>query len=559
MLKRTFDFVVAGVALVALAPFFFSLAILIKVSSPGPVLYRAVRIGRGGRPFVMFKFRSMREEVFPLHIAPRVTMDGDTRITPVGRFLRRSKLDELPQFWNILKGDMSLVGSRPQDPRYFAHYTETQRRVFNSRPGLVSAGNVAYLHEEELLGQVDGDMETYYIDVLMPEKLRLDIAYMANRSLLKDLDILRRAIFGILAMNISKKRTSCCDGFLLQKRGAIKSYRREGPNATKLPSVSVIIPARNAEAIISSALDSVMAQDYAGAIEVIVADGSDSQATAEVVGQQYPDVRLIANPERTTPNGLNAALEEASGQIVVRCDCHATLSRDYVRRAVETLARTGAAVVGGRQRPVGDTLFERAVGLAITTPLGAGDARYRLGGAEGPVDNFYLGVYRRDALEAVSGFDPVLTRGQDAELNWRLRRHGELVWFDPELVVFYRPRGNLRALARQYFDYGRWKPVILKRNLAELRARHLAAPSIALGLAGSVLLAVASVSSMAVVFPFFYAVALIAGAVGVGICRRDIAAVLLPVALATMHLCWGIGFFFPARPDPSLERPQKPT
>ena len=330
-------------------------------------------------------------------------------------------------------------------------------------------------------------------------------------------------------------------------------------NSATLPLVSVIIPARNAEASISSTLDSVMAQDYAGAIEVIVADGSDSPATAEVVRQQYPAVQIVPNPERTTPNGLNAAIEEASGQIVVRCDCHATLPPDYLQRGVETLMRTGAAVVGGRQRPVGDTLFERAVGLAISTPLGAGDARYRLGGAEGPVDNFYLGVYRRDALEAVGGFDPALSRGQDAELNWRLRRGGEVVWFDPAMTAFYRPRGNLRALARQYFDYGRWKPMILKRNLTELRVRHLVAPLIALGLVGSALLALAGFSAVAMVLPLLYATALIVGAVVVGICRQDSAAVILPVILVTMHLCWGIGFFFPAQPDPSLDRPQKPT
>ena len=222
-------------------------------------------------------------------------------------------------------------------------------------------------------------------------------------------------------------------------------------NSATLPLVSVIIPARNAEASISSTLDSVMAQDYAGAIEVIVADGSDSPATAEVVRQQYPAVQIVPNPERTTPNGLNAAIEEASGQIVVRCDCHATLPPDYVQRGVETLMRTGAAVVGGRQRPVGDTLFERAVGLAISTPLGAGDARYRLGGAEGPVDNFYLGVYRRDALEAVGGFDPALSRGQDAELNWRLRRGGEVVWFDPAMTAFYRPARQSSSLGPAVF------------------------------------------------------------------------------------------------------------
>ena len=337
--------------------------------------------------------------------------------------------------------------------------------------------------------------------------------------------------------------------------------RDDAPGSAGLPLVSVIVPARDAEETIASTLDSILAQDYAGPMEIVVADGSDSRSTSEVVRRQYPGVKLVSNLERTTPNGLNAALRAAAGRVVVRCDTHAALTPGYVRRAVHTLERTGAAVVGGRQRPVGDTAFERAVGMAITTPLGAGDARYRLGGPEGPVDNFYLGVYRRDALDAAGGFDPALVRSQDSEFNWRLRARGELVWFDPAMTVFYRPRGALLALARQYFDYGRWKPVVLRRNPTELRLRHLASPLLVLGLVGSALLGAASLllpgmewalaASMAM--PVFYAAAIVLGAVVVGLLRRDASAVLLPVVLATMHLSWGVGFFLPARAKRSAD------
>ena len=339
--------------------------------------------------------------------------------------------------------------------------------------------------------------------------------------------------------------------------------RGDTRSSLELPLVSVIVPARDAEATIASTLDSILAQDYAGPMEIIVADGSDSPATSEVVRRKYPSVRLVLNPEQTTPNGLNAALRAAAGRIVVRCDTYAALTPEYVSRAVDTLERTGAAVVGGRQRPQVGTAFERAVGMAITTPLGAGDARYRLGGREGPVDNFYLGVYRRDALDAAGGFDPALVRNQDCELNWRLRKRGGLVWFDPAMTVYYRPRGALRALARQYFDYGRWKPAAPKGNLTELRLRHLASPLLVLGLVASALLGAAGLLlpgmdwalAAAMALPIFYVAALGLGAVVVGLLRRDASAVLLPVILATMHLSWGVGFFLPARPKRSAYFP----
>ena len=324
--------------------------------------------------------------------------------------------------------------------------------------------------------------------------------------------------------------------------------RREHRAASaELPSVTVIIPARNAEATIAATLDSIMAQTYEGSLEVIVADGSDSPATFEAIKRQCPSARVVPNPGRTTPNGLNAALMAAAGRVVVRCDSHAALAPDYVRRAVETLARTGATVVGGRQQPIGETPFERAVSMAITTPLGAGDARYRLGGREGLADTLYLGVFRSDALAASGGFDPRLASGEDTELNWRLRKHGGTLWFDPSLAVFYRPRRTLRALARQYFRYGRWKLPVLRRHPAELRLRHLASPLLVSGLAASALLGLAGAVGLAAALPLLYAATLILGAAVVGIRRRDAAALLLPAVLATMHASWGLGFLMPAR------------
>ncbi len=335
--------------------------------------------------------------------------------------------------------------------------------------------------------------------------------------------------------------------------------RPSEPDGTKpgRPPVSVIIPVRNAEATLPETLRSVLSQDYEGAIEVIVADGSDTRATAEMIGRRFPGVRVIPNARRDTSSALNAALGAAAHSIIVRCDAHSFLPAGYVARAVKTLGETAAANVGGRQNPVGRTSFERAVALAMTTPLGSGGARYRVGGPAGPADTVFLGVFRRDAVEAAGGFDPRLVRNQDYELNWRLLERGETVWFDPGLSVDYRPRGSFSGLARQYFEYGAWKRVVLGMHPASLRPRQLAAPLLVAGLAVSGLLGAAGAAlaaldvaapveaqlAAAAVVPLFYLLALLLGSAAVVVRRRESGVLLVAAVLATMHLFWGAGFF----------------
>lgn len=324
------------------------------------------------------------------------------------------------------------------------------------------------------------------------------------------------------------------------------------------PPVSVVVPARNEGATLAETLESVFSQDYAGPLEVIIADGSDGPAMAEMVAQRFPQVRVLSNPQRKTPAGLNLAWRAAAHDIIVRCDARSILPPGYIRQAVRTLARTKAANVGGRQLPKGRTFFERAVALATTTPLGVGDARYRLDGPEGPVDTVYLGVFRRDALEALGGFDERFIRNQDYELNWRIRERGETVWFDANLAVEYRPRGSLRTLARQYFEYGHWKREMLREHPRSLRLRQVAAPllvgalaaSESLALLGAALAALDASSAGAVLaaataVPLGYALTLLIGAAVVGLRRRSTAALLMPVVLTVIHICWGSGFFAP--------------
>lgn len=305
----------------------------------------------------------------------------------------------------------------------------------------------------------------------------------------------------------------------------------------RFPLVSVVIPARESAGTVGDAIRSALEQDYPGGLEVVVADGG-GEGTAELA--IAAGARVVPNPAGTTPAGLNAAIAASVGEVVVRCDAHAVLPAGYVRQAVETLQRTGAGNVGGMQVPSGTTFWERAIGYAMASPLGSGDARYRVGGEAGPVDTVYLGVFPREVLDRVGGFDETLDRNQDYELNWRIRQSGDVVWFDPALRVLYRPRGSLTDLWRQYRDYGRWKREVLRRHPGSVRLRQLAAPALVLGLATSV--PAALITPWALAVPAAYGAAVGAFGVAKALERRDTAAVGSGPALATMHLAWGIGF-----------------
>ena len=186
-MQRAFDVAASFAALLFLSPLLALLALTVKVTSSGPVLYRGPRVGRDGVPFSILKFRTMRVGV----AGPLITREADPRVTPVGRFLRRWKLDELPQFINIVRGEMSLVGPRPESPEFVALYTEDERRVLRVRPGLTSPASVKYRHEESLLtGQAWQDL---YVNGIMRDKLRIDLAWLSRRTFASDLRLLLRS------------------------------------------------------------------------------------------------------------------------------------------------------------------------------------------------------------------------------------------------------------------------------------------------------------------------------------------------------------------------------
>lgn len=196
--KRGLDIFAALFGLVLLAPFFVLIAILIKRDGPGPVFYRGRRVGRNGREFAILKFRTMKE-CPDSYRGPKVTAWDDPRITSVGRWLRQTKINELPQFWNVLKGEMSVVGPRPEDPEIVAKWTEQVRReVLSIRPGITSPASVLYRDEEQLLSS-GNPMQTYLHSVL-PTKLRLDQLYVRHRSIWLDLDIIFWTVLVVLPL-----------------------------------------------------------------------------------------------------------------------------------------------------------------------------------------------------------------------------------------------------------------------------------------------------------------------------------------------------------------------
>ncbi len=319
---------------------------------------------------------------------------------------------------------------------------------------------------------------------------------------------------------------------------------------SEFPAVTVVMPVMNEERHLAESVQRILDQDYAGRVDVVIAVGPSRDRTMDVasaLATQHPAVSIVENPSGRTPAGLNRAIAAARGEVIVRVDGHALIPTDYIRVGVETLERSGADNVGGIMAAEGSTAFERAVARAMTTWFGVGGASFHIGGAEEPALTVYLGCFRRSALERVGGFDETMERAQDWELNLRIRQTGGVVWFTPNMHVVYRPRHSVRALARQYHDYGRWRRELARRHPHTLSLRYLAAPLLVIALI---------ISAIAIVVGALlgngWAVAL-GAAVLLGYLLISIAASLpaaswpvrlrLPLVFWTMHLAWGTGFW----------------
>ncbi len=317
------------------------------------------------------------------------------------------------------------------------------------------------------------------------------------------------------------------------------------------PGVSVVMPIRNEERHLAAAVQRVVDQDYPGDLEIVLSIGpshDETHAVADRLAVADSRIRVVDNPSGRTPAALNIAVREASHDIIVRVDGHGELCDGYLESAVRTLEETGAANVGGLMDAQGTTPFEQAVAAAYNSRWGLGGGGFHLADTpEGPATTVFLGAFRREALEAVGGFDETMHRAQDWELNLRLRQAGQLVWFTPRMRVTYRPRSGVRDLVRQFFHTGQWRREVIRRNPHTASLRYLAPPTavvgLGAGLGGGVLGLATGNRLLQTLFiaPVTYLCFLATATTtvrGLGPAAR----LRLPLVLAIMHICWGLGF-----------------
>lgn len=306
------------------------------------------------------------------------------------------------------------------------------------------------------------------------------------------------------------------------------------------PTVSILLPVFNEAASIELCLASLRAQNYPVIIEILVAEGGSDDGTSDIVSAvaaRDPRVRMIANPDRLQSHGLNRLLALARGEIIVRADAHTEYAADYVSRCVAVLAETGADLVGGPMLPSGTTAMEKAVAVAMTSPVAVGGAAFRRRGAAGPVDTVYLGALATATLRRHGGYRHLPSGvAEDADLAYRIRRAGGRVWLDPAIRSAYRPRSTLGALWRQFRRYGVGKAEMLYLNGEFPSWRPLAPLLLMAGMLGGVVVGAAGISW----WPLAGIVAIWVAAVGVGSLRSQ-SPVRTTAAIATMHAAYGIG------------------
>jgi succinoglycan biosynthesis protein ExoA len=331
--------------------------------------------------------------------------------------------------------------------------------------------------------------------------------------------------------------------------------RKDAPHVPVGAGVSFVMPVLNERAYLRRAVETVLAQDVAGPTELILALGPSNDGTTELARELAADNRivLIDNPDADIPIGLNRAIRAARHPTIVRVDAHSELEPGYTTRALSTLERVRAANVGGVMKADGRSPFQRAVARAYNSPIGLGGGAYHGGTQEGEAESAYLGVMRRAILEEVGLFDESIRRGEDWELNLRIRRAGYRVWFDPSLAVTYWPRESWTRLGRQFSATGRWRGELVRRYGRGNSVRFFAPPALVLALGLSIVIGLLqltgvltgwwSLAASVVYLPVIaYAVLIVAVALGPGGGDGWRDKLWTLAVLPTMHLSWGAGF-----------------
>ncbi len=332
--------------------------------------------------------------------------------------------------------------------------------------------------------------------------------------------------------------------------------RKDAPVIPAGSGVTFVMPVLNEIGYLERAVRTVLAQDVAGPVELVIALAPSTDGTTELarsLAAADGRIVLIDNPVADIPVGLNLAIRAGRYPTIVRVDAHSELEPDYARRALETLESVRAANVGGVMRADGRSPFQRAVARAYNSPIGLGGGAYHGGTQAGEAESAYLGVMRRAVLDEVGLFDESIRRGEDWELNLRIRRAGYRVWFDPSLSVTYWPRESWPRLVRQFYATGRWRGELVRRFGRGNSLRFFAPPLLVLNVVLALVVGLlqltgvisgiwSAVASVVYVPIALYALLIVAVALGAGGGRGWRDKLWTAAVLPSMHLSWGAGF-----------------
>lgn len=316
------------------------------------------------------------------------------------------------------------------------------------------------------------------------------------------------------------------------------------------------MPVLNERRYLEHAVASVLAQELTGPSELVLALGPSTDGTTALAQKLAADddrIRLVENPAAHIPVGLNAAIRASRYPTIVRVDAHSELAPGYAQRALATLDRTGAANVGGVMSADGRTPFQKAVARAYNSPVGLGGGAYHGTTHEGEAESAYLGVMRRSVLDEVGLFDETIRRGEDWELNLRIRQAGHKVWLDPALSVTYWPRESWWRLARQFRATGAWRGELVRRYGRSNGLRFFAPPALVLNVVLALIVGILQVARVltgitslvaSIVYLPLIAYALLVGAMALrsGDGRTARERIWTLAVLPTMHFAWGLGF-----------------
>ncbi|OGC08050.1 hypothetical protein A2V82_02330 [candidate division KSB1 bacterium RBG_16_48_16] len=317
----------------------------------------------------------------------------------------------------------------------------------------------------------------------------------------------------------------------------------------ELPKVSIVIPMLNEAEAIERCIHSIESQDYPkDHLEVVVVDGISQDGSREKVIrliEAHGNIKLFDNPQKRTPNALNIGVRNSSGDVVIILGAHTRIDRDFVALNIRYMRELGVNCVGGTQINVGETFRQKAIAAAMSSPLGIPSAPYRYRKTKQFVDTVVYAAYKRHLFNEIGFFEEEMAISEDAELNWRIRKAGHKIFFTPEIISYYYPRKTLKALIRQFSNYGVLRVNVIKKHADALKIIHILPP---LFIVSFFVLLFASIlnkqflfllMALCIVYALYLA---IAAAHTVLATKRPHFIVALPLIFLSMQMSWGFGF-----------------